>query len=166
MYAILTEDINLIKLAESKNEKVVDLNTSSSLYLSILNSEKSNERFKAQEKNIEKELFKLLINLGIPSNIKGFRYISYAIIALLKDEKYETLGITKGLYPAVAKHFNTTPLRVERSIRTAIEHAFEKGSAKLMHDIFGKSLDADKGKATNSEFIIGIKNYLTIIKNF
>lgn len=165
MYAILTENIELVKLAETQNAQIFDLGNFTPIASSMLYNTNNNSCFQESEKFREKEIFKLLINLGIPASLKGFKYIFHAIILLLDDDSYENSEITKRLYPDIAKYFNTTPASIERGARVAIEHVFEKGSNKLIHDVFGTSLDINNGKTTNSEFIIGIKNYLKIMCN-
>lgn len=165
MYAILTENIELVKLAETQNAQVFDLGNSDSLAFSSLNSMSNRVCSQDPEKRIEQELFKLLTNLGVPAHLKGFKYISYGITLLLNDTSYENLEITKRLYPDIAKQFNTLPPRVEKNIRKAIEVVFKKGSNELIQEIFGVSFGINKERTTNSEFLIGIKNYLKIMCN-
>ncbi|MEG2511231.1 MAG: sporulation transcription factor Spo0A [Bacilli bacterium] len=109
--------------------------------------------------NIEKYLSNLLHDLGVPSHIKGFQYIKEGVLQIYK--RPELLGgITKELYPIIAKKFDTSPSRVERSIRHAIEVSTTRGQWELMVKIFGHSLDIDKAKPTNSEYLVTIADKL------
>jgi len=105
--------------------------------------------------NLQITITKILHELGVPSHIKGYQYIREGIVMLYK--KPEVIGgITKELYPEVAEKYNTTVSRVERAIRHAIEVSWNRGNWQLMEDIFGHSVDIDKAKPTNSEFIVTI----------
>ncbi len=93
-----------------------------------------------------------LRELGVPAHIKGYTYIRESIKRVVKDP--ELLGqITKELYPGVADKYKTTPSRVERAIRHAIEVAWSRGKMEEIDNIFGYTIDNTKGKPTNSEFI-------------
>ena len=105
--------------------------------------------------NLQISVTNILHELGVPSHIKGYQYIREGIIMLY--ERPEVIGgITKELYPEVATRYNTTVSRVERAIRHAIEVSWNRGNWQLMEDIFGHSVDIDKAKPTNSEFIVTI----------
>lgn len=111
--------------------------------------------------NLQISVTKLLHELGVPSHIKGYQYIREGIIMLY--EKPEIIGgITKELYPEIAIKFETTVSRVERAIRHAIEVSWNRGDWKLMEDIFGHSVDIDKAKPTNSEFIVTVADKLRL----
>ena len=111
--------------------------------------------------NLEKSITKILHELGVPSHIKGYQYIREGIITLYN--KPEVIGgITKELYPDIAKKFDTTVSRVERAIRHAIEVSWNRGNWDLMEEIFGHSVDIDKAKPTNSEFIVTIADKLRL----
>ena len=111
--------------------------------------------------NLEKSITKILHELGVPSHIKGYQYIREGIITLYN--KPEVIGgITKELYPDIAKKFSTTVSRVERAIRHAIEVSWNRGNWDLMEEIFGYSVDIDKAKPTNSEFIVTIADKLRL----
>lgn len=94
----------------------------------------------------------MLLTIGIPPNLSGYAYISYAIELLILDAEYRH-SITKGLYVDIAKQFHTTPARVERSIRHAIEVAWLHGDIELLDSIFKNCVRADKGRPTNSVFL-------------
>lgn len=111
--------------------------------------------------NLQISITKILHELGIPSHIKGYQYIREGIGILY--ERPETIGgITKELYPELATKFDTTVSRVERAIRHAIEVSWNRGSWDLMEEIFGHSVDIDRAKPTNSEFIVTIADKLRL----
>lgn len=111
--------------------------------------------------NLQISITKILHELGIPSHIKGYQYIREGIGIIY--ERPETIGgITKELYPELAVKFNTTVSRVERAIRHAIEVSWNRGNWDLMEEIFGHSVDIDKAKPTNSEFIVTIADKLQL----
>lgn len=94
----------------------------------------------------------IIHTLGIPAHISGYKYVRKAIELAVTDDSYLD-AITKKLYPAVAKEFGTTWSRVERAIRHAIESAWDRGNVDTLSDVFGYTVNPDKGKPTNSEFI-------------
>jgi two-component system response regulator (stage 0 sporulation protein A) len=97
----------------------------------------------------------------MPANILGYRYIREAVVIAVKD--WQILNfITKELYPEVARKNATTPNRVERAIRHAIEVAWKRGNVNKINDIFGYTVDANKGKPVNSEFIAMIADKLRL----
>ena len=111
--------------------------------------------------NLQISITKILHELGIPSHIKGYQYIREGIGIIF--ERPETIGgITKELYPELAGKFDTTTSRVERAIRHAIEVSWNRGNWSLMEEIFGHSVDIDKAKPTNSEFIVTIADKLRL----
>ena len=111
--------------------------------------------------NLQVSITKILHSVGIPSHIKGYQYIREGIGIIF--ERPETIGgITKELYPELANKFDTTVSRVERAIRHAIEVSWNRGDWDLMEDIFGHSVDIDKAKPTNSEFIVTIADKLRL----
>lgn len=111
--------------------------------------------------NLEISVTKLLHGLGVPSHIKGYQYIREGI--LLMYEKPDIVGaITKELYPEIANKFDTTVSRVERAIRHAIEVSWNRGDIDLMEEIFGHSVDYDRAKPTNSEFIVTVSDKLRL----
>ena len=111
--------------------------------------------------NLQISITKILHELGIPSHIKGYQYIREGIGIIY--EHPETIGgITKELYPELAEKFDTTVSRVERAIRHAIEVSWNRGNWELMEEIFGHSVDIDKAKPSNSEFIVTIADKLSL----
>ena len=111
--------------------------------------------------NLKIRLTKLLHELGVPSHIKGYEYIREGIMLLYNDPSIIG-GITKELYPEIANKFNTSVSRVERAIRHAIEVSWNRGDIDLMEEVFGHSVDYDKAKPTNSEFIVTIADKLKL----
>ena len=111
--------------------------------------------------NLESKITKIIHEIGVPAHIKGYLYLREAIGLVIKDMDY--LGaITKELYPHVAEKFNTTPSRVERAIRHAIEVAWTRGNIDTINHFFGYTVDNNKGKPTNSEFIALIADKLRL----
>lgn len=110
---------------------------------------------------IEVEVSSMLHNLGIPSHVKGYRYIREGIMLLYSSEAASHL-ITKEIYPEIANRYNTTSSRVERAIRHAIEISWIRGDLKLMENIFGNSIDFERSRPTNSEFLTTIADRLKL----
>lgn len=113
------------------------------------------------QNNLQLAITKLLHELGIPSHIKGYQYVKESI-SLVYKEPEASVGITTRLYPEVAKKYNATTSCVERAIRHAIEISWNRGDWDLMEEIFGHSIDIDKAKPTNSEFIITVADKLRL----
>ena len=111
--------------------------------------------------NLQISISKMLHELGMPSHIKGYQYIREAI-SMVYDNPEIVGGITKELYPTLAGKFDTTVSRVERAIRHAIEVSWNRGDWDLMEEIFGHSVDIDKAKPTNSEFIVTVADKLRL----
>lgn len=111
--------------------------------------------------NLEISVTRMLHELGMPAHIKGYQYIRDGILMIYNNPDIIG-GITKELYPDVASKYNTTVSRVERAIRHAIEVSWNRGNWDLMEEIFGHSVDIDKAKPTNSEFIVTIADKLRL----
>lgn len=111
--------------------------------------------------NLEISITRMLHELGMPSHIKGYQYIRDGITMIYNNPEIIG-GITKELYPDVATKYNTTVSRVERAIRHAIEVSWNRGNWDLMEEIFGHSVDIDRAKPTNSEFIVTIADKLRL----
>ena len=104
------------------------------------------------EKDLNLLVTQMIHEIGVPAHIKGYLYLRTAI--LMAVENMDVLNaVTKQLYPDIAHEHGTTDTRVERAIRHAIEIAWERGNIDMIHDLFGYTIQADKGKPTNSEFI-------------
>ena len=111
--------------------------------------------------NLQISITKMLHELGMPSHIKGYQYIREGITMIFNDPSLIG-GITKELYPDLATKFDTTVSRVERDIRHAIEVSWNRGSWDYMEELFGHSVDIDKAKPTNSEFIVTVADKLRL----
>ena len=123
--------------------------------------ERESKSINLYKHNLQVSLTNILHELGVPSHIKGYQYIRESIMIVY--ERPEIIGgITKELYPEVADKYDTTVSRVERAIRHAIEVSWNRGSWDLMEEIFGHSIDIDKAKPTNSEFIVTIADKLKL----
>ena len=111
--------------------------------------------------DLEKEVTDMIHNIGVPAHIKGYQYLRDAIVMAVKDPMMIS-SITKILYPTIAKNFQTTPSRVERAIRHAIEVAWSRGKMETLDQLFGYTINTGKGKPTNSEFIALISDKIRL----
>jgi two-component system, response regulator, stage 0 sporulation protein A len=112
-------------------------------------------------KDLDIDITNIIRKVGIPVHIKGYQYLRHGITMVV--ENMDILGaITKELYPAIAKKNNTTPTRVERAMRHAIEVAWNKGDIETINSLFGYTVHNNKGKPTNSEFIALIADKLKL----
>lgn len=141
--------------------KPFDLSDLETRILNLSSKEQGSKNIDVGYNNIQISITKILHELGIPSHIKGYQYIREGI-SILYDHPETVGGITKELYPELANRFDTTVSRVERAIRHAIEVSWNRGSWDLMEEIFGHSVDVDKAKPTNSEFIVTIADKLRL----
>ena len=116
---------------------------------------------KQRELKITKIIADYLRRLGMPSNLRGYRYARDAITLKLLNPDKEYM-ITKELYPEVGKKNNTTVSRVERAIRNAIEVAWERGDKEFIREVFGNTVSCERGKPTNSEFIAQVAEDIRI----
>ena len=112
---------------------------------------------------LEKSVTAIIHEIGVPAHIKGYQYLREAIIIAVGDMEVIN-AVTKVLYPEVAKRFATTPSRVERAIRHAIEVAWDRGDLETLQKYFGYTVNSAKGKPTNSEFIAMIADRLSLQK--
>ncbi len=103
-------------------------------------------------RDLEQDVTDMIHEIGVPAHIKGYQYLREAIMMSVQDPSMIS-SITKILYPTIAKRFQTTPSRVERAIRHAIEVAWSRGRMETLDALFGYTVDTGKGKPTNSEFI-------------
>lgn len=128
---------------------------------SVDESKYNNTSIDLYHNNLQISITKILHELGIPSHIKGYQYIREGVSVLYEHPEIVG-GITKELYPDIAGKFKTTVSRVERAIRHAIEVSWNRGNWDLMEEIFGHSVDIDKAKPTNSEFIVTVADKLRL----
>ncbi|MBQ1956180.1 MAG: sporulation transcription factor Spo0A [Clostridia bacterium] len=111
--------------------------------------------------DIETQVTKIIHQIGVPAHIKGYQYLRTAILMTVKDNDIIN-SVTKILYPSVAKKYSTTTSRVERAIRHAIEVAWDRGDVDTLNSYFGYTIQNNRGKPTNSEFIAMIADNLRI----
>ena len=121
--------------------------------------DKTQEKTKVEEikkeeetRDLEQDVTDMIHEIGVPAHIKGYQYLREAIMMSVEDTTMLS-SITKILYPTIAKRFGTTPSRVERAIRHAIEVAWSRGRMETLDALFGYTINTGKGKPTNSEFI-------------
>jgi len=160
-YVVKPFDIELLirRIREIKNFRPMPNNNFISRELAQkqyieINNKKGNENLEALVTNVIHEV-------GVPAHIKGYQYLRKAIMMVVND--IDVINqITKSLYPQIAQRFTTTPSRVERAIRHAIEVAWGRGEPTVMENIFGYTISAAKGKPTNSEFIAMIADKLRL----
>ena len=164
-YLVKPFDIDLLitRIRELKNYKPTqsnnfiarDMSMQKPQYIDISNSNNKSEE------NLEALVTNVIHEVGVPAHIKGYQYLREAIIMVVND--IDVINqITKSLYPKIAEKFTTTPSRVERAIRHAIEVAWGRGQQEVVENIFGYTISASKGKPTNSEFIAMIADKLRL----
>ena len=118
-------------------------------------------RVSREAADLEATVTDIIHEIGVPAHIKGYQYLREAIILTIRDMDMIN-AVTKVLYPEVAKRYGTTPSRVERAIRHAIEVAWDRGDLEVLQKYFGYTVSNIKGKPTNSEFIAMIADSLTL----
>ena len=111
--------------------------------------------------DLECDVTDMIHEIGVPAHIKGYQYLREAIMMCVKDMEMLN-SITKLLYPTIAERYQTTPSRVERAIRHAIEVAWNRGRMETLEALFGYTVNIGKGKPTNSEFIALITDRLRL----
>ena len=141
--------------------KPFDLPDLENKIISVISDNEKNKSIDLFNNNLQISITKTLHELGVPSHIKGYQYIREGISLVYKNPEIIG-GITKELYPEIADKYDSTVSRVERAIRHAIEVSWNRGNWDLMEDIFGHSVDIDKAKPTNSEFIVTIADKLRL----
>ena len=155
MFKILTD-----LLHQDKEFQIMITVPSASKEGKLLVSEGTGEPKK--ERDLEKDVTDMIHEIGVPAHIKGYQYLREAIMMSVED--IEMLNsITKILYPTIAKRFSTTPSRVERAIRHAIEVAWSRGKMETLESLFGYKINTGKGKPTNSEFIALIADKIRLL---
>lgn len=112
-------------------------------------------------KDLDVVVSQIMHQIGVPAHIRGYQYLREAIILSVNDSEMIS-SVTKILYPTVAKTFKTTPSRVERAIRHAIEVAWDRGDVDVLSSYFGYTIQNERGKPTNSEFIAMISDNLKL----
>ncbi len=119
------------------------------------------ENTKPKTISLEAEITNIIHEIGVPAHIKGYLYLREAIGMVVENLEYLS-AVTKELYPSIAQKFNTTPSRVERAIRHAIEVAWSRGKIDTINKLFGYTVHNGKGKPTNSEFIAMVADKLRL----
>ena len=122
------------------------------------------QRQRPVQDSLEKQVTAVIQSIGVPAHIKGYQYLREAIQMTIEDRETNS-AITKVLYPTIAKRYQTTPSRVERAIRHAIEVTFSRGPVEPKEEMFGYTIGYGKGKPTNSEFIALIADRIRLQNN-
>lgn len=122
------------------------------------------QRQRPVQESLEKQVTAVIQSIGVPAHIKGYQYLREAIQMTIEDRETNS-AITKVLYPTIAKKYQTTPSRVERAIRHAIEVTFSRGPVEPKEEMFGYTIGYGKGKPTNSEFIALIADRIRLQNN-
>ena len=152
---LLLKRIRDLKMSQNINGKMnFFIKDAKPTYINIENT-------KNKEDNLEALVTNIIHEVGVPAHIKGYQYLRDGIIMVIEDINVLN-QITKQLYPDLAKKHKTTPSRVERAIRHAIEVAWTRGQIETVESIFGYTVNANKGKPTNSEFIAMIADKLRL----
>ncbi len=115
------------------------------------------------EKSVEKLIFEMMLDMGIPAHLKGYHYMKAAVMMAVEDMKVVG-SVTKLLYPEIAKRYNTTDGKVERAIRNAIEISWERGNRQTFEKLFGYSRENGSYRPTNSEYIAVIADVVNLEK--
>ena len=153
---VLRKRIKELKYYQPSNNKgSFIVKESKAQYIDIPHNEKKNED------SLEALVTNIIHEVGVPAHIKGYQYLREAIMMVVNDIDIIN-QITKQLYPDIAQKYHTTPSRVERAIRHAIEVAWGRGDQQTVEKIFGYTISAAKGKPTNSEFIAMIADKLRL----
>lgn len=148
------KEIKYIGPSQVKSNNCISKEIKSS-YIELAPGEKKNEE------NLEALVTNIIHEIGVPAHIKGYQYLRVAIMMVVND--IDVINqITKQLYPDIAHKYHTTPSRVERAIRHAIEVAWGRGQQDVVESIFGYTISAMKGKPTNSEFIAMVADKLRL----
>ena len=158
----LFEDEILAAGADYYFLKPFDINMMATRVKQLIERKKSNlSGLVAPDYNLQVMVSDIMHQIGVPAYIKGYQYLREAIILSIDDREMMN-SVTKLLYPTVAKKFSTTPSRVERAIRHAIEVAWDRGDVDVLSSYFGYTIQSARGKPTNSEFIAMISDKLRL----
>ena len=156
------EKVNLISTKDNREvyrilNDLMNQNKEFQIMITVPSAEISKQTQVAEEAKVvvhdlEQDVTNMIHDIGVPAHIKGYQYLREAIMMSVKEPTMIS-SITKVLYPTIAKQFQTTPSRVERAIRHAIEVAWSRGRMETLDTLFGYTINTGKGKPTNSEFI-------------
>ena len=165
-YVVKPFDIEILikRIRDIKNYEPTPTSTIENCYITKETKSKYieiNEVNKNNQESLEALVTNVIHEIGVPAHIKGYQYLREAIMMVIND--IDVINqITKQLYPEIARKYRTTPSRVERAIRHAIEVAWARGKNEAVENIFGYTVSAAKGKPTNSEFIAMIADKLRL----
>lgn len=155
----LQDDFSDSLSSSSMSNSTANVGTSFGGTSPVVNSPISNGILPPTTKNLEVEVTRMIHQMGVPAHVKGYQYLRDAIVSVVLN--ISLLGaVTKELYPMIASKYQTTPSRVERAIRHAIELAWDRGNIDFMNRFFGYTINVDRGKPTNSEFIAMVADKL------
>ncbi len=118
-------------------------------------------QYSQEPSDLEAQVTEIIHRIGVPAHIKGYQYLRTAIMMTIEDNDLIN-AVTKVLYPSVAKKYQTTSSRVERAIRHAIEVAWDRGDIDTLNAFFGYTIQNERGKPTNSEFIAMIADNMRL----
>jgi two-component system response regulator (stage 0 sporulation protein A) len=150
-----------MEILTNRIRQLVSNNQSNSVTSNSMSSSRANIVQLPKGKNLDANITTIIHEIGVPAHIKGYQYLREAITMVYNN--IEILGaITKTLYPAIAEKYKTTPSRVERAIRHAIEVAWTRGNIDSISHLFGYTINISKSKPTNSEFIAMVADKLRI----
>ena len=168
------EQLNLTAIKDTDKvyqilDDLISMNREFQIMITVPSGSKSSEKKsrgqESKEKkltfDLEKDVTDMIHEIGVPAHIKGYQYLREAMIMCVNNMDMLN-SITKILYPGIAKKFQTTPSRVERAIRHAIEVAWSRGKMETLDALFGYTINTGKGKPTNSEFIALIADKLLL----
>lgn len=118
------------------------------------------EESEDESQALEREVTAVIHEVGVPAHIKGYQYVREAIVIAVQD--MDVINAVTKVYPEVARRYSTTPSRVERAVRHAIEVAWDRGDLETLQRYFGYTVSNTKGKPTNSEFIAMIADRIRL----
>ncbi len=127
----------------------------------LVRDDNSTNFVEVKSRNLDVDVTKIIHQMGVPAHVKGYQYLRDAII-MVAEESNLIGAVTKELYPMIADKYDTTASRVERAIRHAIELAWDRGNIDLMNQYFGYTINIERGKPTNSEFIAMVADKIRI----
>lgn len=141
----------------------LDINTLMMIFNKIINGKINYNNFSLnlEKENMNDKILRLLNKLGMPANLKGYKYIKESLILCLKDNNYY-LHTTSYLYPKLSKLFREKTSCIEKAMRNAIELSWCRGDIKEQDKIFGYTIDRNKGRPTNGEFLAQLINYISL----
>ena len=167
------DEINLTATKDNKKvyeilEELIQNNKEFQIMITVPSKEKDNtikiqgtENTGIKDHDLEQDVTDMIHEIGVPAHIKGYQYLRTAILMTIEDNDIIN-SVTKVLYPTVAKQYQTTTSRVERAIRHAIEVAWDRGDVDTLNSYFGYTIQNNRGKPTNSEFIAMIADNLRL----